>query len=373
MNQTLRILHCMRAPVGGLFRHVLDLAGEQAARGHEVGIVADSNAGDRLTAQRFAAIKPKLKLGIALTPMSRMPGLGDLGATRTVYRLAASLRPDVLHGHGAKGGAYARLAASLARRSGWPVKSFYTPHGGTLHYRPSSAMGRVFGSLEGALGTMTGGFIFESDYAYRLYSGRLGPLDAPARVIHNGLQPDDFVAHTPSKNAADFVFIGELRDIKGVDVLLQSLARLNTKRPVTAVLVGSGPDSDELQTLAKTLGLAEVTNFPGPIPAREAFNLGRCLVVPSRGESFPYVVLEAGAAGIPLIATNVGGIPEIVAGTDTELIPAGDETALALAMKAFLDDPVNAALRAATLNANVAEKFSVESMTSAVLGFYREA
>ena len=60
----MRILHCLRAPVGGLFRHVLDLAAEQARRGHAVGILADSNAEDRLTSPKFASIAPLLQLGI---------------------------------------------------------------------------------------------------------------------------------------------------------------------------------------------------------------------------------------------------------------------------------------------------------------------
>src|SRR3954452_12764264 len=98
----MRILHCLRAPVGGLFRHVLDLAEEQASRGHDVGILADSTAEDRLTSLRFAALAPKLTLGIARVPISRMPGIGDLGALNSVRRHAAKLDIHVLHGHGAK-------------------------------------------------------------------------------------------------------------------------------------------------------------------------------------------------------------------------------------------------------------------------------
>ena len=130
----MRILHCLRAPVGGLFRHVLDLAEEQSKRGHDVGILADSNAEDRLTSSKFAAIEPKLTLGIARIPMRRQPGLGDLAAVRDVRRHAAKLDLDVLHGHGAKGGAYARLAAVSIR--GRSIKTFYTPHGGSLNLKP---------------------------------------------------------------------------------------------------------------------------------------------------------------------------------------------------------------------------------------------
>ena len=83
------------------------------------------------------------------------------------------------------------------------------------------------------------------------------------------------------------------------------------------------------------------------MPARDAFPLGRTLVVPSRAESFPYVVLEAGAAGKPLIATNVGGIPEILVGTQTALIAPDSVEALATALEGELADPAAAAARAA--------------------------
>ena len=71
----MRILRCLRAPVGGLFRHVLDLAEEQATHGHDVGILAASTTEDRLTSAKFAAIAEKLRLGIARIPISRQPGL----------------------------------------------------------------------------------------------------------------------------------------------------------------------------------------------------------------------------------------------------------------------------------------------------------
>ena len=126
--------------------------------------------------------------------------------------------------------------------------------------------------------------------------------------------------------------------IKGVDVLLKALAELKFARPVTATIVGSGPDAEPLQKLASTLGLDGLVTFAGALPVREAFGLGRIMVVPSLAESFPYVVLEAAAAGLPLIATNVGGIPEIVADTDTALIEPGNAAGLASALRATLDD-----------------------------------
>src|SRR5688572_12810534 len=105
----LRILHVLRAPVGGLFRHVLDLAEGQAARGHSVGIVAAEGGGAAAEA-KLAALTDRLALGLHRIPMERQLGFSDVAAVRRVTHIIAGTRPEVVHGHGAKGGAYARLA-----------------------------------------------------------------------------------------------------------------------------------------------------------------------------------------------------------------------------------------------------------------------
>ncbi len=365
----MRILHCLRAPVGGLFRHVLDLAEEQANRGHDVGILADSNAEDRLTSAKFASVAPKLTLGLARVPMRRQPGLGDLFATRAVRAHAAKLDLDVLHGHGAKGGAYARLAARGLARRGQRIASFYTPHGGSLNLKPGSIEQRVLMLIERGLESVTTGLIFESAHAARVYRERISAKGAPHRIVPNGLKIADFKSVKPGPDATDVLFVGELRHLKGVDILLDALAELKDRR-VTATIVGSGPDEAAFKEMSSALGLADLVRFTGALPIRKAFALGRVMVVPSRAESFPYVVLEASAAGMPLIATNVGGIPEIVAGSDTALIEPGNISALVASLTATLDDPQSALDRAARLKARVTRKFTVAAMTDSILSFY---
>ena len=195
---------------------------------------------------------------------------------------------------------------------------------------------------------------------------------APQRIIPNGLKPTDFTLAEPRPDATDILFVGELRRIKGVDILLNALAELKFGHPVTATIVGSGPDAEPLKKLASTLGLDGLVTFAGALPVREAFGLGRMMVVPSLAESFPYVVLEAAAAGLPLIATNVGGIPEIVADTDTVLIEPGNAAGLASALRATLGDAEAARGRAKRLRAKIESKFTVAAMTGAVLDFYAE-
>lgn len=358
----------MRAPVGGLFRHVCDLAEGQAAQGHAVGIVADSASGGEAARRRFASLIPLMKLGVNRFPISRLPGTGDLAAARRIAYLAREQGAEVLHGHGAKGGAHARLAP-LFMRTRPPLRA-YTPHGGSLHYERTTPAGFVFLGLEAALLRRTDLLIFESAYGRDAYQAKIGTPSCPVVVIHNGLAPAEFSAVAPQSDAADFVFIGELRHLKGVDVLLNALHELGRG---TAVIVGAGSERGELEELAVRLSLTGRVSFAGPLPAREALSKGRCLVVPSRAESLPYVVLEGIAAGLPVIATQVGGIAEIFGDEAGSLVPPGDVAALAGAMALMLDDPDGSGRRAAQLSERISRRFSVETMVEDVLAAYTGA
>jgi glycosyltransferase involved in cell wall biosynthesis len=363
--RSLAILHVFRAPVGGLFRHVVDLVRGQAAAGHRVGIVADATTGGERAEAALAALGPILALGVRRVPMSRHLGLRDVTAVRRVAQAVRATGVDVLHGHGAKGGAYARLAGTRAVRA-------YTPHGGTLHFDPRSPLGFVYLSLERALLPRTDLILFESAYARDVYHARIGTPAAPARVVHNGVTAAEFAPVTPAADASDLVFVGELRRLKGVDVLIEALSLLAAAgRPVSATIVGSGPEAAEFKARAHARGLA-ATTFPGALPAREAFARGRMLIVPSRAESLPYIVLEAAAAGVPMLATNVGGIPEIF-GPQSPLLPAGDAAKLAEAIRTALADPAAGRAAAQALRERVRAEFSAEAMVDGVLAAYRAA
>jgi glycosyltransferase involved in cell wall biosynthesis len=362
----LAILHLLRAPVGGLFRHVLDLARGQAAAGHRVGIVADATTGGARAEAALAEIAPRLALGVTRLPMCRHLGARDATALRRVAQVIRATGADIVHGHGAKGGAYARLVGSGTVRA-------YTPHGGSLHFDPRSPVGFLYLTLERALLPRTDLLLFESAYAREVYHARVGTPVAPARVVHNGVTAAEFAPVAPAADASDVVFVGELRRLKGVDVLIEALRLLGRgDRPVSATIVGTGPEAADFQALARARGLAKVT-FPGAMPAREAFARGRLLIVPSRAESLPYIVLEAAAAGLPLLATDVGGIAEIFGPQRGRLLPPGDAGKLAEAMRAALADPVGTAAAAQALRQRVRTEFHVAAMVDGVLGAYRAA
>jgi len=230
--------------------------------------------------------------------MPRSLNFADIQTVRAVHVIARDFQPDVLHGHGAKGGAYARLAGSWLRRQPGKRRAavFYTPHGGSLHFDPATVSGAVFMALE-----------------RRLAGEKVGEVRCPTTVVANGLLESEFGPHAPFDDAADVLFLGELRVLKGVDVLLRALAQIGAARPGAlaprALIVGDGPDGNAFRQLAQTLGLGARVTFAGAMPAQQAFSMGRCLAMPSRAESFPYVVLEAAARALRDRSARTGGRP----------------------------------------------------------------
>jgi glycosyltransferase involved in cell wall biosynthesis len=367
-TRTLNILHVMRAPVGGLFRHVVDLARGQAARGHRIGLIADARTGGTRAEAILAELAPALAFGITRVPMSRQIGASDATATSHVSRRAGEVGADVVHGHGAKGGAYARLARA---RNAIRV---YTPHGGSLHYRWTTPSGLLYLGLERALMARTDLFLFESAYGRDVFAAKIGMPRALTRVVHNGVTAGEFEAVAPAPDAADLVFVGELRILKGVDVLIKAIAKLaGGGRAVTATIIGEGPDRAAFEAEVAAHNLAPSIRFRGAMPARTAFSLGRVLVVPSRAESLPYIVLEAAAAGMPLIATRVGGIPEIFGPDAGDLVAPADVAALAETVGAALIDPAARRHAAARLQARIRGAFSADAMTEGALAAYGRA
>lgn len=357
----------MRSPVGGLFRHVVDLAGAQAARGHRVGIVADASTGGDRAEAIFEGLKPLLSLGLTRVPMSRELGIADWSAGRAVSRVLADHAVDVVHGHGSKGGAFARLAG------GSRVK-VYTPHGGSLHYSRSTPVGFVYLTLEQILAARTDLFLFESLYGLNAFSAKVCKPKGLVRVVHNGVSEGEFAPVPPRADATDLLFIGELRKLKGVDVLIEAIALLHGRgQRLTATIVGDGPDAAAFRQQVSAAGLTAHVSFPGAMPAREAFGRGKLLVIPSRAESLPYVVLEAGAAGVPLLASAVGGISEILGPDAHRLVPVGSDWALAAAISQSFGDWNETLACAARLKERVHSGFSVTAMTDGVLSAYRDA
>jgi glycosyltransferase involved in cell wall biosynthesis len=368
-DRPLRILHAVRAPVGGIFRHILDLANGQADRGHEVGIIADSLTGGERASQGLAEIAPRLKLGVHRIAIHREPWPTDALVWARFMRMIQRLRPDVLHGHGAKAGAFVRL-----RKRADHIIRVYTPHGGSLHYKPDSLKGQIYGRLERALMNSTDLFLFESAFARDTYQRTIGVPKGLVRCVFNGVTADEFDPIQRAPDATDVVYVGEFRHIKGADLLVDAIARLHADgKPVALTLAGDGEETATLKAQVERLGLNNSVRFIGHVKARHGFAQGKLLVVPSRGDSMPYVVIEAGAAGIPMVAANIGGIPEIFGPFTDALFAPNIVGAVADAIEIAMEDPEAAQTRARALRERIFQHFSQKAMVEGVLAGYRDA
>lgn len=366
----MRIIHCLREPVGGLFRHVCDLSRQQAEMGHEVGILCDANTGgDRAEAQ-LLEMMPYLKLGFTRLPIPRNPSLHDLNPIFQAASFFNGLRPNIIHGHGAKGGLYARLYRLFPKKGNSP-KIFYTPHGGSLHFETKSLKGRVFFTVERMLEGLGDGLLFVCDFEKNAYSDKIGAPKKPWKVVHNGLNESEFSPVRLKKDAADFLYVGAMRDLKGPDLLIRAFTKARLQTPeITLAMVGDGPDKAKYLNMVKLLKISDRVTFHNEMPARDAFKLGQCVVIPSRHESFPYIILEALAATKPLIATNVGGVHEIFGSFSSKLCAPDSEDALTDKLLDFKKNRANYSDLSKKMNVEVEEKFSSARMASAITNFY---
>src|SRR5262245_11771213 len=263
-GQPLRILHATRAPVGGIFRHILDLANGQADRGHLVGIVADSMTGGERAEQALAEIAPRLKLGVHRLAIRREPVPVDVLVWAHFARLIGRRKPDVLHGHGAKTGAFIRL-----RGASTDTIRVYTPHGGSLHYPLSTLKGQVYSRLERALMNNTDLFLFESAFARDTYQRTIGVPKGLVRTVFNGVTAGEFDAIVKADDATDVCYVGEFREIKGADLLVDAIARLRAGgKNVTLTLGGDGEELANLKAQVSRLNLGEAVRFIGHVKAR---------------------------------------------------------------------------------------------------------
>jgi glycosyltransferase involved in cell wall biosynthesis len=369
-GSSLKIVHVLRAPLGGLFRHVLDVARGQIERGHRVGLVVDSTTGGPRADAALAELAPHLALGLVRVAIARELSPYDIPALRFIAQQIRRTDPDVLHGHGAKGAALVRLASSAPN-----AVRVLTPHGGSLFYRPGTLLGGFYRTLEWLLKWRTDLFLFESAYVASLFRSAIGRPPAMVRVVHNGISEGEFTPVAPAAAATDIVCLGELRPVKAFDLLIAALAQLQSVgRPVTVTIAGEGPQGDELKHLVNVLGVADLVRFAGHQSARDAFAMGRMLVMPSRTESLPYVLLEAAAAGLPILATRVGGIPEIFGReAAASLVAPEDAGALARAIAAALDAPDEIRRIASLVRSRVRDEFSIAAMVDGGLAAYREA
>jgi glycosyltransferase involved in cell wall biosynthesis len=207
--------------------------------------------------------------------------------------------------------------------------------------------------------------------ADRLLAERVPP--ARVAVIPNGLDLGHVRPQTVRDRYRKVIVVANLRTEKGHDVLMDAAVNLLIQYPdATFELVGGGAERERLQARAATLGLTHAFSFLGhrdDVAARLA--AADIFVLPSRSEAFPNALLEAMAAGLPVVASSVGGILELVRHERNGLLtPAGDAGALARQIGRLMADPALAARLGATARSGVADHYSFDRMVAAFENLY---
>lgn len=164
-------------------------------------------------------------------------------------------------------------------------------------------------------------------------------------IIHCGVDPQKYLAEsTRDGSAPHLVFVGRLAGVKGVPILLSALSQLLHEIPgLRVTLIGDGPERPDLEACAKEAGLGNVVDFAGyksQAEVAETLSHADALVLPSFAEGVPVTLMEAMASGLPVLATRVGGISELVEdGVSGFLVPPGNADALALRLRELLTNP----------------------------------
>jgi glycosyltransferase involved in cell wall biosynthesis len=208
--------------------------------------------------------------------------------------------------------------------------------------------------------------------AARELAAKVGHHAERFTVVPNGVRARPSIP--PSTTGAIGV-IGVLEPVKGIDIFLEAAAMVRRRDPTEHfVVAGDGIERDRLTALAARLGLGSAVRFLGAVPSADAvFPELAVAVVSSHFESCSYVALEAIAAGVPLVATRCGGLPEVVPADDATFVPPGDPAALADAILAVRQDRESARRRADAARVRVQSECSAAATASAVLDVYREA
>jgi glycosyltransferase involved in cell wall biosynthesis/peptidoglycan/xylan/chitin deacetylase (PgdA/CDA1 family) len=194
-----------------------------------------------------------------------------------------------------------------------------------------------------------------------------GVPDTKIVVIPNGIDLSRFAQHTYAPHPKRIAMVACLREEKRIDVLIAAAPRILERHPdAEFVIVGDGRCRAELEALARSTGVFERFQFLGhrddvPVVLADA----DVFVLPSESEASPNVIIEAMAAGLPVVASRVGGIPELVGeGFTGRLVPAADRHALADALLDLLDHPERAAAFGRAARRRIEEAYSFDRMVA---------
>jgi glycosyltransferase involved in cell wall biosynthesis len=325
--------------VGGPASHAPEVAEMLLARGHKVEVVTTADRAPALEAYPVQWASRSLPRGLRharavqliaaaarradVVYSTGMLGRSALGSALVHAPIVQKLTSDPTYERSIRYGLYGGDLDSFQRAGGWRVRTLRTAR--NLALRRTSRIVIPSESLRGLAA------------AWGIGSDRIEVLPNP--VEPPALENREELRRLHGFDGPTLVFAGRLSVQKAVDVALRAL---RTLEGLDLVLAGDGPDADKLRALAGELGLEGRARFLGPQPRATVFELlraGDAVVLPSKWENFPHVLVEALAVGTPVIATAAGGVTEIVRdGENGLLVPPEDPEALAAAIRRYFDD-----------------------------------
>lgn len=347
----LRIMHAA-APghAGGLESVLLELTEGLQGRGHAVFLAAVIDAG----AEQHPVPRRAEQAGVEVGRIT-VSGRGYFTEYRAIRRMIRSFRPDVVHTHGYRSDLVAGAAARHER-----IPWISTVHG----FTGGGPKNRLYEWLQRRASRRAQGVIAVS-HPLRDRLERDGVPAERVRVIPNAWSPKPALDRAGARrtlgvsgNAPLLGWVGRLSGEKGADVFLDALA-LMPDLAWQASILGSGREEAQLRGRAQARGIADRITWLGLVPdAARVFPAFDVYVLSSRTEGTPIALFEAMASGVPIVATSVGGVPDVVSGAEATLVPSDDPASLAGALRATLSAPEAAAGRADRARARLAAQFA---------------
>ncbi|WP_217921345.1 glycosyltransferase [Miltoncostaea oceani] len=346
---------------GGVPRHVADLAAALDPGEFEVVVACPPQS----SAWRELQARPDISL-VAM-PGDRDPAVAHPRTLSRLRQLIASA--DVVHAHSTIAGS---LVRGLARIQGRTDRCVFTPHAWSF-WSGGRARARIFQVAERRCAPWTGAIIAVSDAEMRAgLDAGIGHVGS-YHVVPNGIDLDRFAAPWAGEDGP-VVHIGRLARQKRPDLLIEAFRRLHPAEPgCRLVLAGEGPLRGSIETTIRDAGLGTAISVLGERDDVPAILAGaRCLVLASDYEGCPISAIEGLAAGTPVVATAVGGTPEVVTdGVTGLLVPPRDPDALAAAIGALWRDPVLGRSLGGAGREHARERFSRDRMAQGTMQVYR--
>lgn len=345
---------------GGAQRYVYELATETSIEGHDVAVLCGSD-GPLVEKLRSRSIRY-----ITLPYMHRDISLVDeIRSFHFIFRILFEEKPDIFHTNSSKMGGIGNLAARMAGIK----KIIFTSHGWAFNEPRPGWQKIIIKFVTWVTILLTHKTICVSEETRKDVASWLFVKNKLV-MIHNGIKEFDLAL--PENNSFTVGTIAELHRIKGLDVLLNAWSKFVKNHHAKLVIIGDGEERQNLENLVQKLDISDRVIFRGFVDnARSLLSRFDIFVLPSRSEAMPYSVLEAGLAGLPVIATSVGGIPEIIeSGVNGILIEPENPEALFSSLVLLTENEDLRKRLGTNLKASVKEDFSFEKMLSQTFALY---